>query len=81
MNLPKTGSEYLPVAFSTLKPSGFIHYHELVSLPDLTGSKETLRDRAKNHGFKLLDVNHHNLGSYSPSMYHYCFDMTLKMIE
>lgn len=80
MNLPKTGSEYLPVAFSTLKPSGFIHYHELLSLSDLPESKETLRDRAKNHGYKLLDLKLHNLGSYSPSMYHYCFDMTLKLI-
>lgn len=79
MNLPKSGSEYLLEAFAILKPNGTIHYHELISLDAIPERELSLRETAKNHGYKVLDLNQNNLGSYSPSLYHFCFDIQLKI--
>ncbi len=78
MNLPMGAKEYLAEAFAVLKPKGIIHYHEMLSNDELTNQKNWLRTTANRHGFELLSIKEHNLGSYSPTIDHFCFDLTLK---
>lgn len=78
MNLPFGAHEYLSDSFAVIKPIGTIHYHEMLSETELSARKDQLKSIAQNNGFSLISIKEHNLGSYSPSIYHYCFDLELR---
>ncbi|WP_455392942.1 class I SAM-dependent methyltransferase [[Eubacterium] cellulosolvens] len=80
MNLPMSGNEHLPEAFAVLKNTGTIHYHEMLPCQELQQRKMSLAEISKHHGFEIIALHEHNLGSYSPSINHYCFDLLLKII-
>lgn len=77
MNLPMGASEYLSEAFAVLKHNGVIHYHEMLNIEDLQNRKDWLIEKANQNKFELQTIKEHNLGSYSPTINHYCFDLTL----
>ncbi len=78
MNLPLGAKEYLSEAFSVLNPKGIIHYHELSSSSELDNCKDWLNNTAHRYDYKLINLEIIDLGSYSPTMDHYCFDLTLE---
>jgi tRNA (guanine37-N1)-methyltransferase len=79
MNLPKEAHNYLPTAFVILKAKGIIHYHEILSKSDLPKRKKWLGAVTKENGYNLIQMVENNLGSYSATMDHYCFDLHLEM--
>lgn len=78
MNLPFGAHEYLSDSLMAIKPKGTIHYHEMVSEAELSTRTDQLKSIAQNNSFSLISIKEHNLGSYSPSIYHYCFDLELR---
>lgn len=79
MNLPMESNMYLPSAMTTLKNNGIIHYHIMLTEDDLNDHSTWLEAVLKDHRFKLVNSDIHNLGSYSPKVNHYCFDLNLKV--
>ena len=81
MNLPMGAHEYLPEAFAVLEKIGVVHYHEIMKAEELSTKKSWLKDIAKQNRFKLISSTEHNLGSYSPTLNHYCIDLTLERLN
>ena len=77
MNLPLGGDRYLADALDRLKPRGTIHYHEMVRRDELAARRAWLQNTVKKHGFEISKFTENNLGSYSPKIDHYCFDLML----
>jgi tRNA (guanine37-N1)-methyltransferase len=78
MNLPLGAWEYLQEAFAVLKNKGVIHYHEMLDLDDLQARKDSLIEKANQNKYEVQTIVEYDLGSYSPTINHYCFDLTLK---
>ena len=81
MNLPLGAHEYLLEAFAVLKFRGVVHYHEMLNFDDLQARKDWLMEKAKQNKFEVEMIKEHDLGSYSATINHYCFDLILKRLK
>ena len=68
MNLPLSGSEFLPVAFSLCRPGGIIHWYVLVS--------RTGEHLQKIHEMGASFVQERQVRSYSSDRFHTVYDIT-----
>ena len=76
-----SAKKYMPEAFAVLKPKGIIHYHEMLLIKDLNKRKEWLKTTANRQGFEILEMTEHNLCSYSPTIFHFVFDLKLEALD
>jgi len=81
MNLPLGAQEYMREAFAILKYNGVVHYHEMLNIDDLQARKDWLMESAKQNKFEVQTIEEHDLGSYSPTINHYCYDLTLNRLK
>jgi tRNA (guanine37-N1)-methyltransferase len=79
MNLPHNARDYLPQAFAVIKPKGIIHLHDIIRLQALEEQIKQFKTMVASHGFKVKNISEFNLGSYSPALYHICFDMQVEL--
>jgi tRNA (guanine37-N1)-methyltransferase len=69
MNLPLSGTEFLPEAFQLVRPGGTIHFYSLVS--------ETGEHLARIRELGGTDVAEREVRSYSPGQWHAVYDITV----
>jgi tRNA (guanine37-N1)-methyltransferase len=81
MNHPFNAFEYLPLAINHLKNKGIIHYHEMINQNEMPDRLAWIKSMMAKYNAKPIKIIQNNLGSYSPKIDHYCFDLVLeKMI-
>ncbi|HEC81835.1 MAG TPA: class I SAM-dependent methyltransferase family protein [Thermoplasmatales archaeon] len=72
---------FLPAAFSALRDSGVLHYHEVC--PNELLSRRPLKrveEAAKKHGFKVDDVSRRVIKSYAPGVSHVVLDVWVRRV-
>jgi len=67
MNLPLSGTEFLPEAFRLVRPGGTIHFYSLVS--------EKGEHLARIRELGGADVAEREVRSYSPGQWHAVYDI------
>ena len=75
MNLPHSGRDFLDAALGALKPSGVIHYYEILEKTELQGAIDHIADAARKHGRIMKELARREVKSYSPTMVFYGFDL------
>jgi tRNA (guanine37-N1)-methyltransferase len=78
MNLPTEAHKFLKIAISKLKDTGIIHYHKMIKISELDEQKKWIKSKISDFGFEITDIQEINLGSFSPKINHFCFDLELK---
>lgn len=80
MNLPMAAQKFIGLAIEKLKSKGVIHFHEMIDEKNLDNRMKLLKSNIVEYGYKLIKMSKFNLGSYSPNINHYSFDLTIKKI-
>ena len=78
MNLPMESEKYLDYAIQKLKGTGIIHLHKIGTQDECKTFENEINNRITKKGFDLVNINKINLGSYSATKNHYCFDLKIK---
>ena len=78
MPLPHTGHEFLPVAFSALKPEGTIHYYSFVKEAEIAEEERRVNALVKKSGRKGKVTAITRCGQHAPRVFRICCDITFK---
>ena len=74
MPLPKGAEKYLPLAISSVKKGGVIHFYDFLNENEFDKAEEKIRKACEKSGgkFRLLGV--FPCGQYSPGYFRVCAD-------
>ena len=75
MNLPHSGRDFIDAALGALKPSGLIHYYEIMDESQVQEALDFIADTARRHGRVMKELARRKVKSYSPSLTFYGFDL------
>jgi len=75
MNLPHEASEYVADAIGALKPSGIVHYYEIIEDSQLGERVDLIANLARKEGRVMKEIARRKVKSYSPSMNFYGLDL------
>jgi len=75
MNLPHDAHGFVADALRALKPSGVIHYYEIMEEPQVQQRLSEMADVAVREGRVLKELARRRVKSYSPTMNFYGFDL------
>ncbi|MEK6901123.1 MAG: class I SAM-dependent methyltransferase family protein [Nanoarchaeota archaeon] len=77
MPLPKTGEEFLPVAFSKAKRGTIIHLYSFLPETEIVKYARHLREKCKQLGHPVRLLRNVKCGQFSPGTFRVCFDMKM----
>ncbi len=75
MNLPHEASDYVADAIRALRPSGVVHYYEILEDLKLGERIDMIADLARKEGRVMKELGRRKVKSYSPSMSFYGLDL------
>jgi len=75
MNLPHNGRGFIAEAIRALKPSGVIHFYEIIEEDEVQLSIDGIADAARKEGRLMKELARRRVKSYSPTMVFYGFDL------
>lgn len=78
MPLPKTGEEFLPVAFSKATRGTIIHLYSFLQEKEIAKEARRLREKCKQLGHPVRLLRNVKCGQFSPGTFRVCFDMKVK---
>jgi tRNA (guanine37-N1)-methyltransferase len=78
MPLPKTGEQFLDLAFKYTKKGGIVHYYCFGSEQDLVEIKKKIVEEGKKQNKKVEFLNVCSCGVFSPRVYRFCVDFRVK---
>ncbi len=78
MPLPKTGEDFLPLAFSRIKPQGFIHLYSFLDEKDISAYMKKIKEIAKKSGRAIRILRSVRCGQFSPGTFRVCFDIKVE---
>lgn len=76
MNLPHNARDFLPEALGALRPSGVIHFYEIMEDSELDERFGRIADAAVRKGRVMKELGRRKVKSYSPTMSFYAFDLS-----
>ena len=77
MPLPKTGEEFLPLAFSYTKKGSIIHYYNFLKEDEFKEEKNKIKEICKNNKKKCKILRIVKCGHYKPYVYRTCSDIKI----
>ncbi len=75
MPLPKTGEDFLGIAFGASKSGTVIHFYDFAEDPDI--SAEKVKKECVKHNIKCKILNKVICGDYSPGIHRVCVDFQI----
>jgi tRNA (guanine37-N1)-methyltransferase len=78
MPLPKTGEEFLDVAFKVSKLGTIIHLYAFLSEEEVVGHKKRIKEICKQYKRSVKIMRVVKCGQFSPKVFRMCFDLKVE---
>ncbi|HLC75032.1 MAG TPA: class I SAM-dependent methyltransferase family protein [Candidatus Nanoarchaeia archaeon] len=78
MPLPKTGEEFLPLAFTHVKPKGIIHYYVFLREEEIASYKKKIKEMCAAAKKKCRVLGVVKAGQHAPYVFRMCFDVKVR---